>query len=438
MGGRRQLLTGCSDEAGSEGHLVADEGRDGVQRIVEAGRIDPRRAGALVARGAGELAHDGDPGLAGQREHAVVGEQHDALLRRPAGQRVVAVDVEAVGCILQACDGESKDPFDTGVGLLDGGLVDVAGREGCADGFLVGGMGRHLQVEACLQRLDAVVDGAPVAHHEAVEAPIAPQHLGEQEVVLAGVRAVHLVVGAHDRPRPCARDDLREAPQVHLAQGALVDLGVPAHAVGLLVVGREVLHGRADALALDAPHQRAGQLTGHQRVLSEVLEVAAAQRVPLDVHAWTEQHADAERPALLAERDADGVQQFSVPGGGETDGRGKTGGRDGVVDADVVGCCALLAHAVRPIGEHHLGEPGVLDRGGVPEVDASGEADLGLDVGHGVTPWFRSVRWWSRSGSALRRPLHWRVSQRCRTRRRGAGSTGRPRGRHGGSRRRCR
>nr|BFE75006.1 hypothetical protein GCM10020092_083070 [Actinoplanes digitatis] len=59
---------GLDGEAGCEGDLAAAAERlaQRVQRAVEPGRVDLRGAGALEARGAGELADDRD-GAAGAR-----------------------------------------------------------------------------------------------------------------------------------------------------------------------------------------------------------------------------------------------------------------------------------------------------------------------------------------------------------------------------------
>ena len=56
----------------------------------------------------------------------------------------------------------------------------------------------RLLVEARNSVVDRV-DRAPIAHHKALEAPVAPQHVGEQEPAAATLRAVNGVVGAHDR-----------------------------------------------------------------------------------------------------------------------------------------------------------------------------------------------------------------------------------------------
>ena len=157
---------------------------------------------------------------------------------------------------------------------------------------------RHLQIQPGGQRGNPVGHRAPVGHHQPVETPLLAQHLGEQPPVLGGVRAVDLVVGAHDRPRPGGGDHVLERGQVDLAQRALVDLGVDAEPVGLLVVGGEVLDAGAHPLALQPLDEPGRDASGQVRVLGDVLEVAPAQRRTLDVDTGPEHDGDALRPRL--------------------------------------------------------------------------------------------------------------------------------------------
>ena len=200
-----------------------------------------------------------------------------------------------------------------------------------------------------MERGDAVVHGAPVRHDQPFVAPLLAQNFGEQRVVLGAVGAVELVVGAHDRPRLCPLDDALEGGQVDLTQRALVDDGIDAEALRLLVVGREVLERGADTLALDAFDQRGGQFAGVIGVFGEVLEVAPAERRALHVDAGAEQHVGAQRNRLGRQRLAHGLQQFRIPGGRQQRGGGEAGGRQALRGhgMDV----RHAAHAVRPVGD---------------------------------------------------------------------------------------
>ena len=248
---------------------------------------------------------------------------------------------------------------------------------------------RHFEVEACGQPHDTVVDGAPVAHDEPFEAPVVAQHLSEEPRVLRRVDAVDLVVGAHDRPGLRVPHDPFEAAQVDLAQRPRVDIGRHPHPVVLLVVRREVLERRADALRLDAGDEGHPERTRHDRVLREVLEVASAQRRALDVDARPEDDGDVLDRRLDAERLPDALGEREVPRRAEADGGREAGGGNGVREPQVVGRPRLLAQTVRAVGHHDRRYADAVDRLGRPEVAPARErrllfeGEVGCrDVGH--------------------------------------------------------
>ncbi len=74
-----------------------------------------------------------------------------------------------------------------------------------------------------------------------------------------------------------------------------------------------MLDAGADPLGLDTVDEGRGQLAAEQRILGEILEVPPAQGVAFDVHPGAEQHGHPFRHALLAESDADLLQQLTVP-----------------------------------------------------------------------------------------------------------------------------
>ena len=276
---------------------VGQRGDQLVQRGVDPGGVDLRAARALVARRGGERPHDGDPARARQGEHPPSFlQQHHAGRRGPAGEGVVR-GVGHVGG--RAGAGPLDEPQHAGdrVSSTSSGSVPSATASTMARS-LTPEVRRHLQIQPGGQRGNPVGHRTPVGHHQPVETPLLAQHLGEQPPVLGGVRAVDLVVGAHDRPRPGGGDHVLERGQVDLAQRALVDLGVDAEPVGLLVVGGEVLDAGAHPLALQPLDEPGRDASGQVRVLGDVLEVAPAQRRTLDVDTGPEHDGDALRPRL--------------------------------------------------------------------------------------------------------------------------------------------
>ena len=148
------------------------------------------------------------------------------------------------------------------------------------------------------------MDRAPVAHDEALEAPVVLQDLVEQIVVLAAPAAVDEIVGAHHRARRALLDRELEREQVGLAHRLRGDGHVERRAQRLLVVHRIMLDGRDDVVGLDAVDQRAGHRAGEQRVFADIFEVAAVPRLAREVHAARQHGVVAGRARFRADHRA--------------------------------------------------------------------------------------------------------------------------------------
>ena len=108
------------------------------------------------------------------------------------------------------------------------GLYDVGGL--CAVAW-------HHQVVACRDFLlcgQVVAFTNPVGHHDALEAPLVAQHVGEQVFVALGVDPVNLVVRRHDGPRVALANHPFEPAQIDFAQGTLTDVLAHSGTVALL------------------------------------------------------------------------------------------------------------------------------------------------------------------------------------------------------------
>ena len=140
-----------------------------------------------------------------------------------------------------------------------------------------------------------------------------------------------------------------------------------------------MFHGGPAPSGLDTRGQSSGQLSRQQGVLREVLEVPPAQRGAFQVHARSQDHADALRLRLLGQRPADLGEQRHVPGGRERRGRGETCGRHRFLQAHLVGAHGLLAQPVGTVGDHQGGNPQPFDRLGVPEIAAGEQRALFLE-----------------------------------------------------------
>ena len=146
-------------------------------------------------------------------------------------------------------------------------------------------------------------------------------------------------------------DDRLERRQVELAQRALVDAGVEREALGLGVVGDEVLDRRADALGLQAAHVGRADPRGQQRVLAEALEVPAAVGRAVQVDRRREQHVDALAPALGGQQPPEALDPRLVP-------RRRQRGRRRHVGRGLALVPAHAAHPGRAVGGHERAQAG--------------------------------------------------------------------------------
>ena len=188
--------------------------------------------------------------------------------------------------------------------------LSTACLSGSAEEVVVAGL---VHVEAGERGLDGGVGATPVGEDEALEAPVVLEHLVEGVVVLAGVVAVDVVVGAHDAGGMGHGDGDLEGEQVGLAHGARVEHGVEGVAAGLLVVERVVLDVAHDVVGLDAHGELADHGAGEDGVFAGVLEVAAVARLADEVHAAADGHVVALGAQLAADDRAEEEGGVGVP-----------------------------------------------------------------------------------------------------------------------------
>ena len=182
------------------------------------------------------------------------------------------------------------------VGQLQCAVLDEPGE------VLRVGVAGHVHVEARTQRAegrvapvagealdDEVPDGHRVADDEALEPPLAPQDVAQQEAVPAGGDIVEVHVGAHKRPDAGLHCGL-EGREVDVAQLALgqVDRIVVAPAVRRAVT-REVfgtghdMIGRAERRPLEAAHLGGRHGRTQEGIFAGALDDAAPAGVTGDV-----------------------------------------------------------------------------------------------------------------------------------------------------------
>ena len=177
----------------------------------------------------------------------------------------------------------------------------------------------HVLVDAARGRA-RVVRRPPVGHHPAAEAHLPLQVRLQHVRAAAHVRAVDLVVPAHEGGDARAHRRL-ERRVVDLPQRAVRRVARLRVAVRLLRVERKVLDDGGDALALHALDVRRRQRRAERAVLArQVLGVAAVARDAVHVDARPEDDVGALFLELAPERDAPPPREVAVPRRGEREG----------------------------------------------------------------------------------------------------------------------
>ena len=166
----------------------------------------------------------------------------------------------------------------------------------------------------------------PVGEDEALEVPIVLEDLVEGEVVLAGVVAVDMVVGAHDSGRVGETDGDLEGEQVSFAEGARVDDCVEGVAAGLLIVEDVVFDVSHDVVGLDAEGELANHCAGEDGIFAGVLEVAAIARLADEIDSAADGHVEALVAKLAADDGAVEEGSVRIPGRRHAEDGGKQGG----------------------------------------------------------------------------------------------------------------
>ncbi len=215
--------------------------------------------------------------------------------------------------------------------IVEAGLRHLTAVDDLREGRKEGAV-RLFLIEPRQRRGCRAVRCPPVRQDETLEAPIAFQNVIEQVRVLAGIHAVHQIVGAHDRLHVGVLETNLKGQQIALASRAVIDLDVHGGAGGFLIVQCEVLDARDHVLVLDGPKMRSRDLPRQHRILALGLERAAVARLASDqVDVAAEIDIDAVGAQLGSDDAAILVRLVDIPTRGTGDGRGKCGGRSHTV-----------------------------------------------------------------------------------------------------------
>ena len=236
-------------------------------------------------------------------------------------------------------------------------------------------VGTHLYVESVHGCLAGVVGTCPVADHHTVESPFALEYAVQGEVVVAGVCAQYLVIGAHDAPCATLLHGGTEGREVYLAHGPLADAHIDVPALLLLIVQRVVLHTGGYAILLQLLHVGHHHAASQVGVFPHVLEVAPVQWGTVDVHTGSQQDVLLAEACLLAHGLAIEGSHLGVPCGSQA-GQCREG-RTRVVRPCGIAPRAplyLLAHTVGSVAHPQFG---------YAQAWHTGTAELALRMTHG-------------------------------------------------------
>ena len=212
----------------------------------------------------------------------------------------------------------------------------------------------HFQVGAGSDALHVIVGSAPVSYHHAVVFPVAPEDIDQKVSALIGIGAVDLVVGSHDGLYAAFFDSDLELGQIELAQSPFIHHSVDCHTALLLGVDREVFCTGAYALALHAFDITRGDLACQIGVFGIILEIAAAERTSLHIHAGAKKDLHVLYHGLLSQGPADLLRQIHIPAGCDRCRRRNTGSGKGRIQSQVISCACLSAHAAGAVGKIHF------------------------------------------------------------------------------------
>jgi len=200
----------------------------------------------------------------------------------------------------------------------------LAGCEPCLHGRTAG----HFEIHSGVDRRSSGVGTAPVGNDEPFESKLLLQNAGEKIGILGAVDAVQLVVGGHYGPDAGFLHAGFECGEIDFVEGALVDVGVDAMALKLLVIGREMLERRDDSFALHTLDIGNTHARGQVRIFAVAFKVATPERDTIDVDGGAENHVAAQGLYFLGDGLTFSLDQVAIPGGGHGYTGGEAGGDD--------------------------------------------------------------------------------------------------------------
>ena len=172
----------------------------------------------------------------------------------------------------------------------------------------------------------------PVGHDHTLIAPFLPGDGLHQIVVVVAPDAVDPVVAGHQGQGLCLLQADLKALEINFPQGTLRNHGIASVPVQLLIVAGKMLDAGTDPLGLETLDHRPRNPAGEIGILGKILEIPAAQGIPVDVHAGRQQHVAAPPAHFRSHCPVEALHQLQIEGAGKERAHGKQ--RTGIVQPD--------------------------------------------------------------------------------------------------------
>ena len=157
-----------------------------------------------------------------------------------------------------------------------------------------------------------IFGSTPIGHQHAIEFPIGFKNLVEILIVSTELVTI-FVVSAHHSPSTTIDNGTPETFEIDFMQSTVADHHIHFVAVDFLVVEGEVLHTSSYSIALNTFHGFGCQDSRQERIFTHILEVAATERVAIDVDSGRESNVFVSLTEFFTNRLAIESSNVAVP-----------------------------------------------------------------------------------------------------------------------------
>ena len=141
----------------------------------------------------------------------------------------------------------------------------------------------------------------PIGENKTLEGEIFFEDLIEEVIILAGIIAIHFVVGAHNAGRLGDADSNLEREQVGFAKRAVIENYIENISAGLLIVDRVMLNVAHDLLRLNTFGEIADDGAREDWIFTRIFEGTAVAWFAENIDATANGHVE----TLIAQFSAD-------------------------------------------------------------------------------------------------------------------------------------